>query len=87
MAGIISSDKIKELQDAFNLFADNRGLIRTKTMELILKHIGESPAKEEVQEMINQVDVDGAGFIRFPEFLKMMAERVCVFYLHHQSFF
>ena len=76
MAGKIPGEKIKQLQDAFNLFADQRGLVKTRNMERVLRHMGESPAKEDVQDMINQVDVDGAGVCRFPEFLDMMAGRV-----------
>jgi len=38
--------------------------------------MGENPGKEEVQDMINQVDVDGAGVCRFPDFLHMMATRI-----------
>ena len=76
MAGKISAEKIKQLQDAFNQFSDKRGLVATRNIERVLKHMGESPGKEEIQDMINQVDVDGAGVCRFPDFLHMMARRV-----------
>ena len=76
MAGRIPGEKIKQLQVAFNQFADKRGLVKTKSIEMVLRHMGESPAKEDVQDMINQVDVDGSGVCRFPEFLDMMAGRV-----------
>ena len=49
--------------------------MKTKSIEMVLRHI-RSPAKEDVQDMINQVDVDGSGVCRFPEFLDMMAGRV-----------
>ena len=76
MAGQIPGEKIKQLQEAFNKFTDQRGLVKTKNMEMVLKHMGESPSKEDVQDMINQVDKDGTGVCRFPEFLNMMAARV-----------
>ena len=76
MAGKISAEKIKQLQDAFNQFSDKRGLVATRNIERVLKQMGENPGKEEVQDMINQVDVDGAGVCRFPDFLHMMARRV-----------
>ena len=60
MAGRIPGEKIKQLQEAFNQFADKRGLVKTKSIEMVLRHMGESPAKEDVQDMINQVDVDGS---------------------------
>ena len=50
--------------------------MKTRNIEMVLKHMGESPSKEDVQDMINQVDKDGTGVCRFPEFLNMMAARV-----------
>ena len=96
MAGKIPTEKIKQLQVAFNQFSDQRGLVKTRHIERVLKHMGESPEKEEVQDMINQVDVDGAGVCRFPDFLHMMAKRVgfhknimsrikCFFLLRYQN--
>ena len=76
MAGKISGEKIQQLQDAFNKFADERGLVKTRNMESVLRHMGENPAKADVQDMINEVDVEGAGVCKFPEFLDMMAGRV-----------
>ena len=32
--------------------------------------------KEEVQDMINEVDKDGQGVVKFPEFLSMMATKL-----------
>ena len=76
MAGRIPEEKIRQLQDAFNQAADKRGLVRTRNIEMVLKHLGESPAKEDVQDMINKVDKDSSGVFRFPEFLSMMTARV-----------
>merc|ERR1712129_103676 len=56
--------------------ADERGLVKTRNMERVLRHMGENPAKAEVQDMINEVDVEGAGVCKFPEFLDMMAGRI-----------
>ena len=39
MAGKISAEKIKQLQDAFNQFSDKRGLVKTRNIERVLKHM------------------------------------------------
>ena len=67
MAGKISGEKIQQLQDAFNKFADERGLVKTRNMERVLRHMGENPAKADVQDMINEVDGERKGAIEFDE--------------------
>ena len=76
MADLISGDKITEIMDAFNSLADNKGIVQTSRLGELLKALGENPTKEEVQDMINEVDKDGLGIVKFPTFLAMMASKV-----------
>ena len=41
-----------------------------------MKSLGQNPSDEELQEMVNEVDVDGNGEIDFEEFLLMMAKKM-----------
>ena len=41
-----------------------------------MRSLGQNPSEAELQDMINEVDVDGDGSIDFREFLTMMQEKV-----------
>ena len=40
-----------------------------------MRSLGQNPTEAELQDMINEVDIDGNGTIDFPEFLTMMARK------------
>jgi calmodulin len=42
-----------------------------------MRSLGQNPTEAELQDMINEVDADGNGTIDFPEFLTMMARKMC----------
>ena len=74
---IISEEKINEFKEAFNIFdKDKDGYITTKELGDIMKNLGQSPSEAELQDMINEVDIDGNGTIDFKEFLGLMARKM-----------
>jgi len=75
MADILNESMIMEFQDAFNSLADSKGIISTKMLGPLLKLIGENPPEEEIQDIVNDVDKNGTGVFKFPEFLSMMAKK------------
>ena len=52
----------------------------------IIQTLDENPTKEEIGDMINEVDCDGNGTIDFDEFLNIMARKMKVIsYLQSQK--
>ena len=47
-------------------------------MELgqVLQALGQTPSQNELLDMINEVDVDGNGFVEFAEFVILMTNKV-----------
>ena len=41
-----------------------------------MRSLGQNPTKSELQEMINEVDVNGNGTIDFSEFLNLMSRKM-----------
>ncbi|XP_040578970.1 calmodulin-alpha isoform X2 [Lepeophtheirus salmonis] len=73
----LTEDQIGEFQDAFCAFdTDHDGVITSKELGAVLRHIGQNPTEAELQDMVNEVDKDGTGSIDFPEFLAMMALKI-----------
>lgn len=73
----MNQDKITEFKEAFEIFDKDRdGYITTKELGDIMKNLGQSPSEAELQDMINEVDIDGNGTIDFKEFLGLMARKM-----------
>ena len=73
----ISGDKLKEYKDVFNLLDRNKkGMIFTSDI-IKIKSIFSFPiGKEEVQEMINEIDQNRKGKIDFKKFIILMKMQI-----------
>ena len=77
MAEQLTEEQIAEFKEAFSLFdKDGDGTITTKELGTVMRSLGQNPTEAELQDMINEVDVDGNGTIDFPEFLSLMARKM-----------
>ncbi len=73
----LTEEKIAEFREAFEIFdKDKDGFITIKELGEIMKNLGQAPTESELQDMINEVDVDGNGNIDFKEFLGLMARKI-----------
>jgi len=77
MSEQLTEEKIAEFKEAFEIFdKDKDGNITIKELGEIMKNLGQSPTEGELNDMINEVDVDGNGNIDFREFLGLMARKM-----------
>ncbi|XP_071079017.1 uncharacterized protein [Haliotis cracherodii] len=67
----------KDYSRAFRLFdKDGDGTIDAKELGTVMRSLGQNPNDEELQEILEEVDADGNGYIDFEEFLGMMAKKM-----------
>ena len=71
----VSDSEIIKWKEAFNLFdKDGSGAVSIYELECIMRSIGMNPTKAKLQEMVEEVDLDGSGEVDFEEFLTMMTQ-------------
>ncbi|KAI2649789.1 Troponin C, skeletal muscle [Labeo rohita] len=69
----LSEEMLAEFKAAFDMFdTDGGGDISTKELGTVMRMLGQNPTREELEEIIEEVDEDGSGSIDFEEFLVMM---------------
>ncbi|ELU09134.1 hypothetical protein CAPTEDRAFT_228814 [Capitella teleta] len=75
----LTDEEIQEYKEAFAMFdKDGDGTISTKELGIVMRSLGQNPTESELQEIINEVDMDGNGTIDFEEFVVMMAKQQCL---------
>ena len=68
-------DPVEEMKRAFRLFLDDDGTkIGLKQLKKVAKDLGETMNDEELQEMIDEADRDGDGFISEEDFVRVMSK-------------
>ena len=73
----LTREQISEFKEAFSMFdKDKDGTISAKELLKVMRSLGQNPSEAELQNMINDIDVDGSGNIDFKEFLIMMAKKM-----------
>jgi len=61
-----------------NLLVVYIGFISVDELTAIFRSIVGNPTKEEIEDMISEVDLDGNGSIDFEEFLNIMSRKLKV---------
>ena len=56
----VASCAVAEYREAFTMFdKDGDGTISTKELGVVMRSLGQNPTEQELQEIINEVDIDG----------------------------
>ena len=73
----ISGTKKAEYKKAFDIYdKDKDEKINLTELGNIMKSIGQNPSESELQDMINEIDIDGEGVITFDGFISLMEKKL-----------
>ncbi|XP_068676925.1 calmodulin-like isoform X1 [Montipora foliosa] len=71
----LTSDEIKEYVEVFEVFGqDENGRISTNQLRQAMQLVGLNPTDTQIQNLINEREYDGDGFLEFPDFIKTVEE-------------
>lgn len=71
----LEHDEIKVLKICFNMFDfKDQGFLSADDLDDILRGMGFRPSKEELKEILEEIDEDGSGEIEFEEFCQLCAK-------------
>merc|ERR1712150_429127 len=71
----LEKDDIKVLKNCFTLFdVKKQDFLSADDLDDILRAMGFRPSKEELQELLEEIDEDGSGEIEFGEFCQLCAK-------------
>ena len=72
----LTQQQIAEFKHVYALFdKDGDGTVTTKELGNAMRSLGLNPSEKDIEDMINEVDVDGTGSVEFPEFARVMARK------------
>ena len=70
----LEKDEIKVLKICFNLFdVKKQDFLSADDLDDILRAMGFRPSKEELKEILEEIDEDGSGEIEYDEFRNLLS--------------
>lgn len=73
----VSPEQIQELRDAFRAQdPHDTGKINTRQLGNVLRALGQLPTEAELYDLVDEIDEEGEGDIKFAEFEAMMIKRL-----------
>ena len=74
---LLTEEEICELHEAFNIFdIDSDGSIETSQLSMLMNSLKQYPTKEELSNIVKEIDIDNTNQIYFNQFLRIMAKRL-----------
>lgn len=73
----VSPDQIQELRDVFRAQdPHDTGKINSRKLGNVLRNLGQLPTEAELHDLVDEIDEEGEGDIKFSEFEAMMIKRL-----------
>lgn len=73
----LTEEQRQEIKEAFDLFdTDSSGVIDAKELKVAMRALGFEPKKEDVRRILNEIDKNGDGVIKYDEFLEIMTQKM-----------
>merc|ERR1712139_449826 len=73
----LTDTQIMQLKDTFDIFDRNgEGQIATIECGAIFEALGLEVSEADIEMAVQEVDLDGSGYLDFPEFLLLMCEQM-----------
>ena len=77
MAEYLNKKQLQDLQEIFDLCDSDRDKkLTTRELGTIMRGLGQKPSEIELQEIVNEVDLEGTGKIDFKEFIRIMTRKM-----------
>lgn len=75
----VPKEKLDEYREAFDMFdKDHSGTISVDEISKIMKNFGNPMSKDDIREMIKDIDTSGDGELDFDEFVTLMQKQEVV---------
>uniref|UniRef100_A0A7E4ZS23 Calmodulin n=1 Tax=Panagrellus redivivus TaxID=6233 RepID=A0A7E4ZS23_PANRE len=73
----LTSDKLEEFRQVFKMFDKNGdGRVTAEELGAVMQTWGQAPTRDELMDMINEMDQDGNGTVELNEFVSMMSKKM-----------
>lgn len=72
----LSAEEREEFSAAFDLMCGESSNLSKKEIGYVMRKLGQNPSDAELQEMIDEVDIDGYGAINKKNFMMLMTKKV-----------
>ncbi len=73
----LTEEQRQEIKEAFDLFdTDSSGVIDAKELKVAMRALGFEPKKDDVRKILQEIDRNGDGVIKFDEFIEIMTTKM-----------
>merc|ERR1711976_1144421 len=73
----LTEEQRQEIKEAFDLFdTDSSGVVDAKELKVAMRALGFEPKKDDVRKILQEIDKNGDGVIKYDEFMDIMTQKM-----------